>query len=188
MKSAEQNTWKKISQTALTVLLATTAIGSEAASVTISITGSITPTTCTVSTSTISFALGAVSVAKFSGIGTGSDWVNRDLTLNCPSITGLNMDLTFTGNSTAGSLRQYFALPSNQGSGLTVASGVAVELSTTNASNGRITATTTLSWRPTSSNSSNNYSYPLYARYVQTGAAVGAGSANASYTMNITYK
>lgn len=145
-------------------------------SATISITGRITASPCTVDTNTVNQTVDLGKGYSYNMVsGTGSAWKSFQLTLSkCPNYW-TNATVTFTG--TAATDNGYFA---NSGS----ASGVVLQLSNQNHSinygNGDSMTIPV--------DASRNVTFPLEARMYNPGGEVTGGDFNAAVQVDFTYQ
>ncbi|CAI1573104.1 fimbrial protein [Serratia proteamaculans] len=143
------------------------------------ITGTITKVACSLSSTSINVPLGDVLISKFTGVGVTAADKSFDLGLTCDKDAKINVSLAGTQNTDTIET-SVLALTSAGQTG--TASGVGVQLlygGTPLKINNNILLKTSAGGQET---------LPFTARYYQTKATVGAGLANSSATLNITYQ
>lgn len=143
------------------------------------ITGTVTKIACSLNSPSINVPLGDVFASKFTGIASTAGDKGFDVGLTCDKDAKINVALAGTQNSDTPDT-SVLALTSAGQSG--TASGVGVQLlygGTPLKINNNILLKTSAGGQET---------LPFTARYYQTQTAVGAGLANSSATLNITYQ
>ncbi|HDS6850950.1 TPA: fimbrial protein [Enterobacter cancerogenus] len=142
---------------------------------------SITPLACSISSGSLSYNMGNVSVNDFSDTtGFSPDKVvTQDIELNCDA--NANVNLTLDGTQNVDSTDPSILSLSNQGQ-QGVAQGVGVQLLYNNVP---LKINNVLKLK---TSSGGLESFPITARYIQTKNKVAAGTANATATLNITYQ
>lgn len=144
--------------------------------------GTINALDCTVSTSNLTFPIGTVSASKFGnsvGITPPEAQNTQNLKLNCSSQA--NIYASFSGVQNPDVSDQTVLALTNQGAAST-AKGVGVQI-VYNGSPLKIGQKIKLK-----TSSGGQESLPFTARYYQTKTAVGAGTANSTATLNLTYQ
>lgn len=139
---------------------------------------------CTADTSGLSFPIGNIPKNSF---GTSVGYVppaakyTQNLSINCDGVANATMELQATQNPDASSNNTVIALDGQGGAG--VSTGVGVQM----LYNGQtpLQINTPLSIK---SLTSGTQLLPLVAQYYQTKSTVTAGSANATFTLNVTYQ
>ncbi|WP_426394875.1 fimbrial protein [Ralstonia sp. R-29] len=147
--------------------------------------------TCTVSTPSVQVPMGAISTRTFTGLGSSSGAQAFNIGLQCSGgdpNTSTNAYVTLTDATNPTNTSQVLSLtPTSQ------ASGVGVQI---------LNGTTVLGYGPDSAAPGNTnqwyagniavgtsrFTIPLSARYVQTGATVTPGTANAQATFTMSYQ
>lgn len=145
----------------------------------INITGTVTVLSCSLSSTSINVPLGDVLISKFAGVGVTAADKSFDLGLTCDKNAKINVAMAGTQNTDTAET-SVLALTSAGQTG--TASGVGVQLlygGTPLKINNNILLKTSAGSQET---------LPFTARYYQTKATVGAGLANSSATLNITYQ
>ncbi|MEX3242680.1 fimbrial protein [Serratia quinivorans] len=145
----------------------------------ITITGTITALACSLTNTTISVPLGDVQSSAFSGITTTAGDKTFNLGLSCDKDANINVALAGTQNMDTADT-SVLALTNAGQSG--TAKGVGVQLLYGGVPlklNNNILLKTSVGGQET---------LPFSARYYQTQTAIGAGLANSSATLNITYQ
>ncbi|MEO6917914.1 MAG: fimbrial protein [Collimonas sp.] len=133
----------------------------------------ITPT-CSFANTNVNVPMGTISDTVFTGIGSVSPWVQFKLVSSgCPNVTTVQMK--FTGTAATGN-SNLFAVTGG-------AAGVGLNLWQASGAQAVPNSSTFINWTPQASGSSYNFS----ARYMQSGATVTAGAANAVVTVLISY-
>jgi len=162
----------------------------------VTITGAVSIVARTCQTPNVNVAMGTHTVAEFNGIGTGTAWNDFTLALNnCPAFNGVygNTDNSLTANSikyrldpTAGVdaanpnvLKLNRGTPEATGVGIQIANDLGAPLALQTLLPSGIVPTAV---------EGASYSIALKARYLQTGAAVTGGPANAAMTFTIDYQ
>ncbi|KTS72224.1 fimbrial protein [Pantoea stewartii] len=162
-------------------LLAAAICGSaSAADGTINFTGSITDTACKVDTAAANqtVSMGDVSASSFGSVGATASATRFTINLTgCPA-SATSARIRFDGPLASGN-SNLLALSSGQ-TATNVAVGIYEQDSNTQIPIGTASAPVTLS--STATNALN-----FIAKYVSTGASVGAGTANASATFSVAY-
>jgi type 1 fimbria pilin len=140
---------------------------------------SVTSTSCSLNSTSINVPLGDVAASKFTGIATTAGDKSFDVGLSCDKNARINVSLAATQNTDT-TETSVLALT---GAGQTgTATGIGVQLlygGTPLKINNNVALKTSTGGQET---------LPFTARYYQTQAAVGAGLANSSATLNITYQ
>nr|WP_276613208.1 fimbrial protein [Serratia proteamaculans] len=139
----------------------------------------VTSIACSLNSTSINVPLGDISATKFTAIGTTAGDKGFDVGLSCDKDAKINVALAGTQNTDTPDT-SVLALTSAGQSG--TASGVGVQLlygGTPLKINNNILLKTSAGGKET---------LPFTARYYQTKTAVGAGLANSSATLNITYQ
>ncbi|MBV6695351.1 fimbrial protein [Serratia quinivorans] len=145
----------------------------------ITITGTVTKVACSLTNTSISVPLGDVSATQFTGITTTAGDKTFNLGLSCDKDANINVALAGSQNADTADT-SVLALTNAGQSG--TASGVGVQLlygSVPLKLNNNILLKTSAGGQET---------LPFSARYYQTQTAIGAGLANSSATLNITYQ
>jgi type 1 fimbria pilin len=140
---------------------------------------SITKIACSLNSTSINVPLGDIAATKFNGIAATAGDKSFDLGLTCDKDAKINVSLAGTQNTDT-SETSVLALTSAGQTG--TASGVGVQLlygGTPLKINNNILL---------KSSAGGQETLPFTARYYQTLADVGAGLANSSATLNITYQ
>lgn len=176
----------------------------------INVSGSLTVNvpTCDISTASQSMVvpMGKHHVADFSGIGSGTEWKNASIVLNnCGHFYGnsstpitsfdgtSNIPLAgLTSNAAVVSLTPLDGkIKSEDGvmalSSSSSATGIGIQLSSSESENGKINLDTGYA-QPLPKDGSPNVTIPLFARYIQTENAIGAGTANGKLEYTISYR
>ncbi len=140
---------------------------------------SVTSTSCSLTSTSINVPLGDVQSSAFSGIGSGAGDKTFNLGLSCDKDANINVALAGSQNADTADT-SVLALTNAGQSG--TAKGVGVQLlygSVPLKLNNNILLKTSAGGQET---------LPFSARYYQTQTAIGAGLANSSATLNITYQ
>ncbi|CAI1145010.1 Type-1A pilin [Serratia quinivorans] len=148
--------------------------------ITLNITGgTITTTACSLTSTSINVPLGDVAATQFTGITTTAGDKTFNLGLSCDKDANINVALAGSQNADTADT-SVLALTNAGQSG--TAKGVGVQLlygSVPLKLNNNILLKTSVGGQET---------LPFSARYYQTKTAIGAGLANSSATLNITYQ
>ncbi|MBC3214214.1 fimbrial protein [Serratia fonticola] len=174
-------------------------------------TGTLTVVSQTCTTPNVNVPLGTFDANRtFTGVGTATPWKDASIKLtNCPRFYGRfrsGTDVFYSDNGTFGTGTPtkntvYLKLTPNTtmidaqngiiglSTGSTSATGVGIQLASGQVSD---PAPTPLNlylsiMRTMESDTSTSITYPFVARYIQTGATVTPGKANATVTFTITY-
>ena len=147
--------------------------------------------TCKVANTLVDVPLGTVLAKTFTGVGAVSPEKSFNLSLNCSgglAGTSTRPFVTLTDNTDKGNVSTQLSLTSQS-----TASGIAIQI---------LRGGDPLGYGPDSSAVGNTnqwsagtighdvatYDIPLSARYMQTGAAVGMGTANGQATFTMSYQ
>ncbi|GAB5071968.1 hypothetical protein SedNR2807_21540 [Citrobacter sedlakii] len=142
----------------------------------------IVQTTCTVTTTTLTFPMGNIMANEFQGKGTTSEnEVTANLGLECdPSA---NVNITLTGTQNPDSTETSILALSGQGTADSgVADGIGVQLLYDNTLlklNNKLTL---------KKSAGGAESFPISARYIQTKDLVKPGKADATAVLSLTYQ
>lgn len=137
----------------------------------------VTVSACTVTTPTITVAMGDIKTSAFTGIGSNAGTKNFAIELNCVASAKVALKLDATG---VPNTRGVMAL--SPSTSPPAATGVGIQLL-----NGINPVTFGIPIVITNSTPSGAYSIPLSARYYQTQSTITPGLANGTATFTITY-
>lgn len=142
--------------------------------------GAVQTVACSVTNPNITVTMGRTKNTDFSGVGSTSGDADFNINLNCDAAT--NVKMTISPGSSGGENATNGVLKLDN-VGANTASGVGVQVlynSAPVALGSRMTIATT--------SADGAYSIPLKARYIQTGAQIVPGKADANATFTMTYQ
>lgn len=175
---------------------------------------SVTTPTCNVAptSGTMSVTMGSYKASEFTGAGSGTDWKDASITVNCSGRfygnSGVNTPVKIAATSdgktnTARTLQNnIWEMTLTPGNGVIdsangimklknetqSAGGIGIQLSTSASDTNKINLANKISDKISKTAVNPTITVPLYARYIQTASTVTAGKANGSLIYTISYR
>lgn len=143
--------------------------------------GRVATLSCSVIQSKITVQLGKHTKGEFSGIGSGTDWHNFNIEVDCDTNAHINVRI----DAVADPSHQAGVLKINDRSGDMAASGVGIQLYYRPDNSPVTFGQDKFYWR---SRRGGGEIVQLKARYYQTGERIAPGTANGTATFTLTYK
>lgn len=171
----------------------------------------VTVPTCDITPASASMTvqMGSYLNTRFSGVGSGTGWKDASITFsNCPQFYGNSSTSvgTYTGGTTftnttllssnfmeitltpLDGINSYDNSVMNIASSISQATGVGIQLSSSQSETNKININNKLKHVFGTNDLSGPLTIPLYARYIQTGSTITAGTANGKLEYTISYQ